>query len=611
MDAECHDRVCALVALLLAALGRGRATQAAAAVVGVLLVALLVMNQSAEWLSYQPSRLQNSPPDKTLLQVLKDPGARIVQTRWGPFARLDVVETADDDVRYVFTDAGAGSTMVRYSGDPLDVAWLKREVAYLPFVVDQADTHNVLILGAGAGKDVLMAHLAGADAITAVEINPQMVALTRDDADYNGGIFDLDGVQTEVMDARSYVERSDAQYDLIYANLVYSQAAAPGTSALAESYVFTQEALRAYWDRLAENGRIGFVTHHGIEGLRLLVGALDMLEDQGMTLQEALRHVSLASLTSGDAQMRTSVLLITRQPWEGAAVQHYVDQVHARGAGLLYMPGFQVVGLEGLVVGAMTLDQYVRANAAEYNFAPSTDDWPFYYQFTPGMPGQLSDLLLAAGTLVFVYLSWAIFFYVRRDGRQWVRASLVPYFALLGAGFMLVEIPLIQRFNLLVGQPAAGLATVLGALLVGAGLGSLASSRLGLTRLPRAVGAIALAVALLVALSPLALPALVDAALPLDLAGRVAVTAAVALVLGLLMGVPFPSGLRVAGASDPQGVAAFWGANALSSVLGTAAAMALAVAIGFSAALWLGAGLYALAALIALGVWPRIVHSTQ
>lgn len=73
------------------------------------------------------------------------------------------------------------------------------------------------------------------------------------------------------------------------------------------------------------------------------------------------------------------------------------------------------------------------------------------------------------------------------------------------------------------------------------------------------------------------------------------------------MGIPFPSGLRIANQTDPRGVAAFWGANAVTSVLGSAAAMALAVAVGFSAALWLGAGLYAVAALIALFVWPRLL----
>ncbi|HEX3054192.1 MAG TPA: hypothetical protein VHP83_26290, partial [Aggregatilineaceae bacterium] len=93
------------------------------------------------------------------------------------------------------------------------------------------------------------------------------------------------------------------------------------------------------------------------------------------------------------------------------------------------------------------------------------------------------------------------------------------------------------------------------------------------------------------------------------LGARLLVTGGALLPLGFLMGMPFPSGLRIANQADPRGVAAFWGANAVTSVLGSAAAMALAVAVGFSAALWVGAGLYAAAALAALVVWPRILRA--
>lgn len=597
--------LCALIAVWI---GEHRVLRLGAAGIVVLLLIGVLLNQNAEWLVFAPDELKDAPPDKTMMTVLNsDPAAEIIETRWGPFARLDVVETSDDAIRYVFTDAGAGSTMVRYDGSDIDVAWLKQEVAYLPFTVNPDQTERALILGAGAGKDVLMAHLAGVDRIDAVEINPLMVDLTRDYADYNGGIFDLEGVQTEVMDARHFIERSDTRYDLIYANLVYSQAAVPGTSALAESYVFTQEALHAYWDHLTENGRIGFVTHHGIEGLRLLVAALDMLQAEGFGLPQALQHVSLALLNGDNAQTRTAVLMITRQPWSGETVNNYVTHVHARDAGLLYMPIYQETGMDVLISGAMTLDDYIEANADDYNYRPTTDNWPFFYQFLPGMPDQLADLLLIAGGIVFLYLSWAIFFFVRRDRRQWIRASLVPYFALLGAAFMLVEIPLIQRFNLLIGQPAAGLAAVIGALLVGGGLGSLLSSRFDLFRLPRLVTVIGLVIALVVALSPMLYSALVDWALQFNFAVRLAITTAALLPLGLLMGMPFPSGLRVAHQADPHGIAAFWGANAVTSVLGSAAAMALAIIFGFSAALWFGAGLYAVAALIAYLIWPRVL----
>jgi hypothetical protein len=594
------------IALILAWIGGMRAFQIRAAAVMLVLGTLLIVNMAAGVVDYSPRRLKEFPPDKTMLTVLKDPSAQVTETRWGSFARLDVVETADEAVRYVFTDAGAGSIMVQYDGNDTAVGWLRSEVAYLPFIATPDPLSKVLILGAGAGKDILMAHLAGAESITAVEINPALVDLTRDLDGYNGSIYDLPGVNTVVADGRNVVERSDEQYDLIYANLVYSQAAAPGNSALAESYVFTREALRTYWSRLSANGRIGFVTHHGIEGLRLLVAALDMLEDEGFTLQEALRRVALVSLYGDDPQTRTSVVMIVRQPWTVSTARSFADAVHLRGAGALYLPGFQEQGLEGLALGMVSLDQFIQDNADEYNFTPTTDDRPFFYQFLPGLPDQVSDLLLISLILVGVYLSWNMFFFLRRQ-QHWKRASLAPYFAVLGVAFMLVEIPLIQRFSLLLGQPVLTLAIVIGSLLIGGGLGSLFESRYPVATLPRVVTAAAAVVGLAVAASRVVLPALIDWALPFSLFMRLLVTVFALLPLGFVMGMPFPGGLRIAHHADPQGVAAFWGANAVASVLGSTLAMVLAINTGFSAALLLGAGLYALAALMSFVIWPRLV----
>jgi hypothetical protein len=597
------------VALILAWLDGERRLINRAAAITVLLAAALIVNLAAGIVDYAPRRLKAFPPDKTMLFVLQDPSAKVTETRWGPFARLDVVETSDQAVRYVFTDAGAGSIMIGYAGNDRQITWLESEVAYLPFIAapDPAENplHKVLILGAGAGKDILMARLAGAEAITAVEINGDLVDLTRDLSAYNGSVYDLPGVTTVIGDGRNYVERSEAQYDLIYANLVYSQAAAPGSSALAESYVFTREALHTYWARLSERGRIGFVTHHGIEGLRLLVAALDMLEDEGLTLAEALDHVALVSLYSDDPQTRTSALLITRQPWTTATANAFAEEAHQRNAGVLYLPKFQEQGLEGLALGMMSLDRFIEENADEYNFRPTTDDRPFFYQFLPGLPDQVSDLLLISLILLGVYLSWNMFFFLRRN-QHWKRVSLAPYFALLGAAFMLIEIPLIQRFSLLLGQPVLSLIMVIGALLLGGGLGSLFESRYPITTLPRLIPVAAVIVAAAAIGGRVLLPVLIDAALPSSLEVRLIVTAAALLPLGFVMGMPFPAGLRIAHQADPQGIAAFWGANAVASVTGSALAMALAIQTGFSAALLVGAGLYLGAALLSFVIWPRL-----
>ena len=54
----------------------------------------------------------------------------------------------------------------------------------------------------------------------------------------------------------------------------------------------------------------------------------------------------------------------------------------------------------------------------------------------------------------------------------------LAYFGLLGAGFMLVEVALLQRFVLLLGHPVYSLTVTLFSLLLGTGLGSYLSRRI-------------------------------------------------------------------------------------------------------------------------------------
>jgi hypothetical protein len=576
----------------------------AAGVAAIILVGL-VGNRVSGVVAFDPAALADAPPDKTMMYVLQEPQSSVIRTRWDPFARVDVVKTGDDSFRYLFTDAGAGSIMYRYDGDDSKVSFLRQDVAYLPFAVEPQQTGRVLVLGAGAGRDVLMARLAGAQAITAVEINPTLVDLTRAYNSYNGSIFDLPNVKTVVTDGRNYIERTDERYDLIYANIVYSQAATPGTSALAESYIFTREALRTYWNHLTGSGRIGFVAHHGIEGLRLIVGALDMLRGEGMTVSDALRHVALVSLKSDDAQSRTSVVMILRQPWTVETANQFADQTRQANAAPLYLPLVQDQGFDAMAAGLESLDQYIE-KTKDFNFTPSTDDTPFFFQFNRGLPEGLADLLFVSLLIVFVYFSWLIFFFVRRDGQHWKRVSLAPYFGILGVAFLLVEIPLTQRFNLLLGQPVLSLVAVVGGLVIGSGLGSLFSIRFSVVSLPRRVPVFALVVAAAILLSLPIYSAVVRLVLPLDLPLRFLIAAVVVLPLGFVMGVPFPSGLRIADQADPQGLAAFWGANAVTSVLGAALAMIIAMNLGFAGSLVVAAILYGLVAALAYATWPRL-----
>ena len=62
-----------------------------------------------------------------------------------------------------------------------------------------------------------------------------------------------------------------------------------------------------------------------------------------------------------------------------------------------------------------------------------------------------------------------------RPGAGW--AGWLAYFGALGAGFMLLEVALLQRFVLLLGHPVYSLTVTLFSLLLGTGIGSLLSRR--------------------------------------------------------------------------------------------------------------------------------------
>ncbi|MEP6775112.1 MAG: hypothetical protein ABJA50_05900, partial [Chloroflexota bacterium] len=559
-----------------------------------LFVALLILvGQLFDYPGFDAAVISGAPPDKTMLRVLQDPNqqAHIAQTVWGPFARLDLVETADPNTKLLFTDGGAGSYMIRFDGDLTKVNDLRTDPDYLPFAM--APATDTLILGAGAGKDVVLSLLGGNTNITAVELNQGVVDLTRKYAAFNGNILDRPGVNTVVSDGRSYVEQTDTQYDLIYMNLVYSQAAGHEGSPLAESYVFTEEAMRSYWKHLKPGGRIGIVTHNGFEGSRILLTAIAALEREGLDMRQALDRVLLYQAHADDPQAATSVLLVTRNYMNSDELSANVKRADSLGLQMMYVPTAFELPLRDLVKG--NADIYTFARNGEFNLSPTTDDQPFFYQLRWGLPESLTLLLVLTALAVLIYLAATAKVHWR-TGRLHI-GTLAFYFALLGAAYMLVMVPLVQRFYLLLGNPTLALVITLEGLLFGAGVGSLISSRMqGSLRRPVITALIVLA-ALLVT-HALLYPLISGALLQTDLTVRIIAVLALTLPLGLLIGIPFPSGLRMAGRVLPGAVPTLWGLNAMAAVLGSVVAAAVAVAFGFQIVLLLGAVLYVAAALM-------------
>jgi MFS family permease len=159
---------------------------------------------------------------------------------------------------------------------------------------------------------------------------------------------------------------------------------------------------------------------------------------------------------------------------------------------------------------------------------------------------------------------------------------------------------------LFLGHPAYALTVVLFALLLFSGLGSLLSGRIPDGSLSRALPRVILLAVALIACSVLVLSPLFYGLVHLDARWRVLVTVLALAPLGLALGMPMPTGIRILAQSAPELIPWAWGVNGAASVLGSVGAIALAMLWGFDQALLVAAGLY----LAGLGFVTRAVRAS-
>ncbi len=208
------------------------------------------------------------------------------------------------------------------------------------------------------------------------------------------------------------------------------------------------------------------------------------------------------------------------------------------------------------------------------------------------------ELIAAAGLVIAALLGIALVA-VAAAGSRWPvrrRAVAVPelpsllLFGLIGAGFLLAEIGVVDAFTVLFASPPVALALVLGGMLAAAAIGGLCSRSLGRRALPAALAASAASLAVFTALL---LPGL-RLLLPLPAVPRAAAALALVAVPSFGLGMTFPLAMRDLGGS-PGGRAWAWAVNGSASVIASVAAALAAAAWGISALLYAAAAAYGLA----------------
>jgi hypothetical protein len=285
-------------------------------------------------------------------------------------------------------------------------------------------------------------------------------------------------------------------------------------------------------------------------------------------------------------------VILQKSPLTEEQVEVLYQVGFALGMQPLFLPGASEALFAGLTTDEITLDQFLVQD--EYNLFPTSDDSPFFFNITPGLPQPLQNLLTLTAGVLLVYL---LLLSGARD-----RPSLwqLLFFAGLGLGYILIEVPLIQRTLLLVGNPTLAMVIVLAALLLSSGLGSLVSARWNVETLWRPIALAALLVGAFSLLLAYGQPVLIATLSKLSFPLRIVVSVLLLVPLGFVMGIPFANGLRLVGKRNELALPYLWGWNAVTSVMGSALAASLAIWFSFGTAMLAGTACYLLVAFTAL-----------
>lgn len=548
----------------------------------ILLGLLLLLNLSTGLINLDLGRSEST---KTIATALDPDSLRgeVIFSDWDAFARIDVVTYPKlPNERTIFVDGGAGSSAFRVEKGVESLAYLRDDLGYLPFQL--FEPQSVLIIGPGGGKDIALALLGGSQAITAVEISPGIVRALDFLSEYNGNLHRHPAVDLHVAEGRSFLKSEQRTYDLIYLSLVANEAADLAGLALAENYIYTEEAFLDYLAHLEPDGAVALRLHGEPHLNRAFVTALNALGSRGLSSSQAMQQiVVLAGLPHPDSPTEIDpLLLVLASPLPPSRAASVLDLAEAARIFPFFIPySREAMPYAAFAQGKIEIDDFVARLGSSYA-SPTTDDRPFFYLLQGGLPEELSQLGIL---LVLAITGWLLYIYFDQKRRPHRRHRFYwwVYFAVIGLGFMLIEIALLQRFNLFLGHPIRSLAVVLGGLLLAAGLGSFAARNYTGPSALSLVGWASLSIVVLGGAYLGFLPALLPALHGASLAVRILLTLGLVLPLGLLLGIPFPLGLRLLTAHQAaDDVALAWATNGLFSVAGSVLAMVLAIQHGFS-----------------------------
>ncbi len=509
-------------------------------------------------------------------------------------------------------DGGAATAMTQWNGDVSELGWVSFDVTSLPYHLRKGG--DVGIIGVGGGRDVLTALWAKSKSVTGIELNQIFVQLLEGPMREFADLVQRPEVELVNDEARSYLTRTSKRFDVLQMSLIDTWAATgAGALTLSENGLYTVEAWRVFLHVLKPDGIFSvsrwFSPQQVSETSRLEALATAALIDRGVP--NPGDHLAIASARN------VATLLVSNEPFTVADLQALSLAARLHGFNLLIAPGHTpAIPLLGAIARSHSRTELAAAiQDPSYDFTPPTDERPYFFSMLKprgllklgGLKMEMGVVaqgnLIATATmliltvialvLVAAMILWPLWRFGVPDMREGTFTAAILYFSLIGFGFMMVQIPYMQRFSVYLGHPTYALAVILFSMILFTGIGSSISDYAPVEAHPSLLYGIALVIAAAILVITLSTQSVINSTIQLPTLTRCMIVVAMIGPLSLLLGFCFPIGMRLVARVSESALPWMWGVSGAMGVLSSILAVALSMWVGIQMSLYLAVACYA------------------
>lgn len=340
---------------------------------------------------------------KSLSKTLNLPDSKIILKESSPYGLIDIVSTPY--MRY------APGLSIRYPGivsvenaafnngewvGPL-ISNKNDSLRYLLFTTENVayttgERKNVLILGAGTGRQVRLALLNDAETVTSVESNKALINILEEKvASKVDSLYQNKSVRSQYLSPRTFLLSTSQKFDLISLPVIDAFGGSSGMFALQEQYQLTTEAFVEMLSALNRNGVICITTwidYPYRNPIKILATVIEAMEKS--KIKNPTEHISAIK------NWNTITFLINKDPFNSLEIDSIRSFCERMNFDPLVYPGITTLEKERFnklqdkslysVFDRILKSKEERGKIfLEYpfNVSPATDDQPVLLSVLP------------------------------------------------------------------------------------------------------------------------------------------------------------------------------------------------------------------------------------